>query len=94
MTALLGKVMPIITNTTERPLFVAGRMLQPGQSCECDAHDIPACLIPITPADVSAEDAATADTVAVDSVVTADTVAVDSVVTAEDQLVAAVKSKK
>lgn len=80
-------VMPIITNTTERPLFVAARLLHPGMSCECDAHDIPKCLIPAIPlaAEASAaEDAATADTVAA-----------DSVVTAEDQLVAAVsKSKK
>ena len=37
----------IVTNTTSRPIFVAGRMLGVGASLECDAENVPACLKPI-----------------------------------------------
>lgn len=41
----------IVTNTTTRPVFVAGRMLGVGASLECDAAQVPACLKPTKKAD-------------------------------------------
>ena len=41
----------IITNTTGKPVFVAGKLLGCGMSMEVEAHQVPDCLNPVKQAD-------------------------------------------
>lgn len=47
----------IVTNTTVKPVFVAGRLLGVGMSMEVEAHQVPDCLQPLTPATETPEPA-------------------------------------